>query len=1001
MTNPTSGRFHLALALLFGLGAAAVGLALFSTSDGSQWRLVTSLSQTQAGDGRLFRSSESFPHQDEYRKALVAASLELLDDPDSALHLRMKSLVDISAGEVRAAGELLHRLLEIHPDDPEVLNDLGVVYMALGKENVSNYFRAAQLFERSRRLKPHAFAPSFNAAFVYQKLELDELADQRRHEYLGFDTSRRAPGNAESESSLLNSMQRALAGSDPNLANRFLRGNPSAYRHAALHYVLNPDDDQTLYDASQFILDNFEKADPTVTAILTPLHGPSRGLVIKARKLVSSGMESYRRGKLEEASHTYDLAEEALAGANSPFDNLWVKLNQADADTRMLKSEDAQNLIAEVISESRSRQYRWLLGMALTARNADPTLAHDSEDVLQTLNEAIDMFVSIDATEDAARALNYLAATYFLAGDFEKSLDIAYRTLSFTPKSDHLRRAQLFLMVATEVYRLGLQEYAGPLGEKGLIEANMANNPGLVSFASSNLAMFHALNKNIPAADAYFTIAKTASSQVESPVDRELSEVNINLLCARIRTNSGNLSNAEKCLRQNMEIFRDLKKRIPYLVVQTLLQLGETHALGQQFHQAHQDFQEAADFLETDDVYLAAGVLRMAFENERRNFYEKAIAFEYAHGNKDKAWEYVQRYRSKLFLEFLGQLNPDVDTIRSAAIDRNKIQQQIPPGVQVLEYVILPDRVLIWLVSNKRFVSTSVPVTRTQLERKVSGLLEGVEAKSQSQHQAQDLHRLLIEPIEDQLDPASVLVIVPDQALHRLNFPALYSETKKSFLIERYTILENPSLTSLLSAAPGTPARTKVVGFGAQSDDTNATAELKALRNDYSDIQSFNGPGAVKQEFLASLVSSSVFHYAGHSQDASDPLRSAILLDGNKEGPNSVTAVDITKHRMPANSVVVLASCDSSVGNSRDGVGIRGLTSAFLISGAGSVVGSLWLVESVSTSRLVLAFHKHFAQDKLPVAEALRKAQIEFIAKGVHPYYWSGFVVTGNVSALR
>ena len=114
-----------------------------------------------------------------------------------------------------------------------------------------------------------------------------------------------------------------------------------------------------------------------------------------------------------------------------------------------------------------------------------------------------------------------------------------------------------------------------------------------------------------------------------------------------------------------------------------------------------------------------------------------------------------------------------------------------------------------------------------------------------------------------------------------------------------------------------------------------------------------------------------------------------------------MTAVDISRRRMPANSVVVLASCDSSVGNSRDGIGMRGLTSAFLISGAGSVVGSLWLVEAESTSRLVLRFHQGFAGEGLPVAEALRNAQLAFIKEGAHPYYWSGFVVTGNTSALK
>jgi CHAT domain-containing protein len=135
-----------------------------------------------------------------------------------------------------------------------------------------------------------------------------------------------------------------------------------------------------------------------------------------------------------------------------------------------------------------------------------------------------------------------------------------------------------------------------------------------------------------------------------------------------------------------------------------------------------------------------------------------------------------------------------------------------------------------------------------------------------------------------------------------------------------------------------------------------------------------------------------------------DPLRSAILLDGNRYGPNSVTAVDISQQRMWKNAVVILSSCDSSVGNSRDGVGMRGLTSAFLIGGAGSVVGSLWPVEASSTTDLMIRFHRAFATAQMPVANALREAQLAFMRsfpERSHPYYWSGFVVTGNLSALR
>src|SRR5262249_5852172 len=123
-----------------------------------------------------------------------------------------------------------------------------------------------------------------------------------------------------------------------------------------------------------------------------------------------------------------------------------------------------------------------------------------------------------------------------------------------------------------------------------------------------------------------------------------------------------------------------------------------------------------------------------------------------------------------------------------------------------------------------------------------------------------------------------------------------------------------------------------------------------------------------------------------------------------RAGPNSVTALDISEQHMKPNALVILASCDSSVGNSRDGVGIRGLTSAFLISGAGSVVGSLWPVEAAGTANLILDFHKALAVGRTPVTQALRQAQLAFIKSfpnKSHPYYWSGFVVTGNATALR
>src|SRR5206468_10337094 len=135
----------------------------------------------------------------------------------------------------------------------------------------------------------------------------------------------------------------------------------------------------------------------------------------------------------------------------------------------------------------------------------------------------------------------------------------------------------------------------------------------------------------------------------------------------------------------------------------------------------------------------------------------------------------------------------------------------------------------------------------------------------------------------------------------------------------------SPSLTHLLATSRDQPRRDAIVEFGSQNGDSWELKELSALASIYPNATTFAGQEVDKSNFLAAMSKAAVFHYAGHSAtDAVDPLRSSILLDGNRSGPNSVTAVDISERRLARNAVVVLSSCDSSVGNSRDGVGVRG-----------------------------------------------------------------------------
>jgi CHAT domain-containing protein len=1010
-------RYHrdwAGILLLFILAMAAVAVGSFAFSSYShddQGNLIRGLSQVRVDGLRFFQASPSQFNSEEYRKVVDDAQVFALTAGESTVRPRLRALIAVASRRLPEAAEVLERVQE---QSPEILNDLGVVYWGLGEKNPLNYFKALLAFERSSRLSPGAPAPRFNAALAYRKVELRALADSAFKEYVRAERNYFWNGEMSANSTArrvsVDDLRQRLDAEDVAGATALLESYPGTFRRLAMEYALNPPDSGISDRAMRFALNYFAttRHDETVKAILAPLGTRSERSVLDARRLIQLGSNAYFRSQFAESLRFYDRADAAARGTESVFDELWLKLKRADSRQRSARTdpvgrridlESVERLLDEVIAKSSALKFSWLLGQALASKSAASMTTSNQDEILPLMKEAVEKLTAVDAEQEAARPIYYLAVIHFLAGDAETSLRMIYRSLRLTQPDDHVRLTELYWLAGVQLHRMGFERYATTLEQQALDEAFKSRNHGFVAFNAAFLAMTHIARGDSGAAQEYLHQARVARDNIVSQTERETTDLSVDLVCGQLSLANGNLKEGEDCLTRVLTVLERKPKPAPDYFAQALLLLAQVHSLRGDYDLARQQLRQATEVIEQNDAYLATAALRTPFENQRRNLYEVAMAFEYDHDGRDAAWSYTQRYRSKLFLEFMRQMNPGL--ILEHAIDRNRVQDLIPSDLQVVEYVMLKDRLLIWLVSKDKFFSVAVPVTRSELESKVAAFIERTNSKADVRSSAEALYKILIEPIASQLDPGRALAIIPDQTLHRLNFPALYSGGSRTFLVQQYTILESPNLTSLLSGHADVPARSPSIAFGARKDNTGATRELRALGRFYTDGASFNGETAVKPSFLSALGKASVFHYAGHSQDAADPLRSSILLDGEREGPNSITAVDISRRKMPPNSVVVLASCDSSVGNSRDGIGMRGLTSAFLISGAGSVVGSLWLVDAESTTRLVLQFHQGFAGDRLPVAVALRNAQLAFIQEGVHPYYWSGFVVTGNTSALR
>jgi CHAT domain-containing protein len=130
-------------------------------------------------------------------------------------------------------------------------------------------------------------------------------------------------------------------------------------------------------------------------------------------------------------------------------------------------------------------------------------------------------------------------------------------------------------------------------------------------------------------------------------------------------------------------------------------------------------------------------------------------------------------------------------------------------------------------------------------------------------------------------------------------------------------------------------------------------------------------------------------------------LRSGIALAGVnsslKEGRDDglVSAEKILGLRLKGTDLVVLSACETGVGDVKNGEGVFGLKRAFFLSGAKSLVMSLWSVPNTETTELMTDFYTLMAAGNSKT-DALREAKLNMMKKKPNPFYWGAFVLTGK-----
>ena len=88
-----------------------------------------------------------------------------------------------------------------------------------------------------------------------------------------------------------------------------------------------------------------------------------------------------------------------------------------------------------------------------------------------------------------------------------------------------------------------------------------------------------------------------------------------------------------------------------------------------------------------------------------------------------------------------------------------------------------------------------------------------------------------------------------------------------------------------------------------------------------------------------------------------------------------LTAEEIALMNLRGTQLVVLSGCETGLGETSLGNGVVGMRRAFMLAGAQNLIMSLWKVDDVATTLLMVRIYENLIDHGLPMDEALRNAQ--------------------------
>lgn len=763
-----------------------------------------------------------------------------------------------------------------------------------------------------------------------------------------------------------------------------------------------------------------------------------RDRLVQTRELIRDARKLYDKGEYESAGEVYLQARDSFVELRDECEALIADSFVGYCALRIPETQKSIETFERLSRESQGRGYRYLFGQTL------PSLA-DAEwsrgEFSKTLDYAARGLKVSAEVQDAALGVRCLAqniSTRMVLGDYQRSLESLSEAvhLADTLGPNPSLTWQLYNQASFDFHFLGFPSSAMAFQQEALHLAIASGSSLQKARTWDQMGVLYGEQKNYDEAIKSGEKAVAEGQNIKGEKSRNNVIARSTLTLGKLHLAAGHPGLAIQNFDESISIYEKLKFNAYFYEarkgkVRALLDIHDDAA-------AEAELKTVLALFEQNWKKISQETNRDVFFDTGQDAYDIAADFAYSRLNDEKrAFEYAEASRARSLLEMMkrgARVNgnrevPDIDLAsHTESLTLKEIQERMPERAQIIEYSLLPDKLIAWVIRKREFKSAFVPLRQSEFERQLQSYRElitrgsGIDAQAQ-RAAAQELYSILIGRIETDIDAKLPLFIAADKSLHYTFFATLVSPTSGRYLIEDHAIQMIPSASvfvwsSELALKRAGPAHERVLSIGNPNFDQVAFPGLTGLRDagreasiigaSYPSRTVLIGPDASFYRVTNELKNADVIHFATHAvADSRGPMLSKLLLAANRnDGVNShhagggfLQASEIYQLKLRAR-LVVLSACQTGIERAYRGEGAIGLARPFLVAGVPIVVASLWPVDSESAAELMIKFHEYRTREHKPTIEALRQAQVHVIhnpSPGSQGNFgWAAFVAIGG-----